>query len=196
MKQAVYILAAASALVATPSFAQAYVGVIGGYDSVELEFDDVSGDSEGVAYGVVAGYDANIGGAVLGIEAELSDSSVSERAEDIDVAGDSAKLSAGRDIYLGGRIGFNATDRFMVYAKGGYTNARAKLTYDDGVDVYSDSDELEGYRIGAGLEYKAGMMGVRTEFRYSDYGDYKYDGFNTGISARRSQIIAGLTFGF
>lgn len=196
MKKAITVLCTVAALTATPAFAQAYVGVVGGYDNVELEYDGESGNKDGVMYGVVAGYDAAVGGAVFGIEAELSDSEVSESAEDVFVLGDTAKLSAGRDIYVGARAGFNVTERFMVYAKGGYTSTRVKLSYDDGIDAYSESDDLDGYRIGAGLEYKAGPMGVRAEYRFSDYGEYSYEGVDTGIEARRGQVVAAVTFGF
>lgn len=195
--------AAVAALFATPAFAQEKsnfggikVGALVGYDSVSVEIDDEDGSKDGVLYGITAGYDADLGSAIVGVEAEVSDSSTKQRAFDLLVLGDSAKLSAGRDLYIGARAGFVVNPTLMVYAKAGYTNARAKLSYDDGDGFgFSGSDELDGYRLGAGLEYahQSGYF-ARLEYRYSDYGNYKYDGFDTGISASRHQVA--VTGGF
>ncbi|WP_066561027.1 outer membrane protein [Croceicoccus bisphenolivorans] len=189
--------------IATPALAQEadasgfYIGALAGYDSVELEYDGLSGDESDVLYGVVAGYDANLGGAVVGIEAEIADSGVSSTATDIFELDDSATLSASRDLYIGARVGARVTDSILLYAKGGYTNARAKLSYTDSFgDTYSDSDTLDGYRIGAGAEYTFGNFGFRAEYRYSDYGEYSYEGVSTGIEARRSQVVGTIVYGF
>lgn len=189
--------------IATPALAQEadasgfYIGALAGYDSVELEYDGVSGDESDVLYGVVAGYDANLGGAVVGIEAEIADSGVSSTATDIFEFDDSATLSASRDLYIGARVGARMTPSILLYAKGGYTNARVKLAYTDSFgDTYSDSDTLDGYRIGAGAEYTFGNFGFRAEYRYSDYGEYSYEGVNTGIEARRSQVVGTVVYGF
>ncbi|GGD84312.1 outer membrane protein [Croceicoccus mobilis] len=192
-----------ASVIATPALAQEadasgfYIGALAGYDSVELEYDGVSGDESDVLYGVVAGYDANLGGAVVGIEAEIADSGVSSTATDIFEFDDSATLSASRDLYIGARVGARVTPSILLYAKGGYTNARVKLAYTDSFgDTYSDSDTLDGYRIGAGAEYTFGNFGFRAEYRYSDYGEYSYEGVGTGIEARRSQVVGTIVYGF
>ncbi|MFN6936409.1 MAG: outer membrane protein, partial [Tsuneonella sp.] len=106
---------------------------------------------------------------------------------------DEVRLSAGRDLYVGGRLGFQAGASTLFYVKGGYTDARLKGSYDDGVTVVSESDSLGGFRVGGGLEQKFGSnFAVRAEYRYSDYGEYSYDGFNTGISVSRHQGMLGL----
>lgn len=196
MKKAVTFAAIALCGVSAPALAQAYVGVVGGYDSVELEYDGVADDKSDVTYGVVAGYDAFLGGAVVGIEAELTDSEVSDTAQNIYDSGIDATLSAGRDIYVGGRLGLKASENVLIYGKAGYTNARVSLTLSDGETSEKYSDEIDGYRLGAGVEYKMNNIGIRAEYRYSDYGEYKYEGEATGIEARRSQVVAAVTFGF
>lgn len=56
-----------------------------------------------------------------------------------------------------------------------------KVDYTDGTDSFSDSDTLDGFRIGAGVEYSFGRFSLRGEYRYSGYGEYAYDGVATGI---------------
>lgn len=51
------------------------------------------------------GYDIDLGNVVLGIEGEISDSSVRAAASDILDDGDELNISAGRDIYAGFRLG-------------------------------------------------------------------------------------------
>lgn len=186
-------------MVATPAFAQDEISfsglnlaVIGGYDSVRLS-DGTDGGSEGdVMYGVSLGYSADLGSAVVGIEAEIADSEVSESITNFLVAGDRLSASAGRDLYVGARVGAKLAPNVLLYAKGGYTNARLEVAYDDGVDVFSDGDNLDGFRIGAGLEYSFGRFGLRGEYRYSDYGNIKSGGVDTGVGFNRHQVVVGL----
>ncbi len=181
--------AAALAAVAAPAYAQEAsnfsgfkVGATVGYESVNLSYDDLDDSKGGVLYGLTAGYDYDLGTLVIGVEGEVSDSTVKETATDVLVAGDRWKLSAGRDLYVGARLGFPVSHNLMLYAEGGYTNARAKLSVSD------------GYRVGGGIEFANPGHFARLEYRYSDYGNYSYDGFNTGIAASRHQIA--VTGGF
>lgn len=72
----------------------------------------------------------------------------------------------------------------MLYGKGGYTNAKARGSYSLGGVTERDSTNLEGYRLGAGVE--TNMMGLlgRIEYRYSSYGDH----LNSGIDVERHQV--------
>lgn len=199
-----FLIPAMGALVLAPVSAQAQqagnfggakLGVLAGYDNVNLEYADLDGDDDGVLYGVTAGYDVDLGSAVIGLELEASDSSTSQRYNDLFYLGDSVKLAAGRDLYVGARIGIPVSRHVLVYAKGGYTNARAKLSYDDGAGFkISDSDTLDGWRLGGGVEIANETSFARIEYRYSDYGDYKVDGYNTGLAVSRQQVA--LTGGF
>ena len=161
------------ASVSAPAFAQdavpfsgPYVGAVVGLDHVD--FNSRNHDS-GLLYGGVIGYDINVNGAVFGLEGEYADSTTKERASNVDVLGDELSIRTGRDLYAGVRIGGQVAENVMLYAKGGYTNARFKTVYDDGVLVESDSLKLDGYRLGAGVETTFQGFTARAEYRYSSY---------------------------
>lgn len=179
---------------AASPFAGAKIGAVVGYDKVRLEVEDEGGSKDGFLYGVTAGYDFDLGTAIVGVEGEFSDSTTKERQSDILVLGDSASLRAGRDLYIGARVGFPVNPVVMVYAKGGYTNAKVKATYNDGVDSFSGSDELDGWRIGGGAEFVSGNTFARVEYRYSEY-DSNTD-FGVAIEPSRHQVavIGGFRF--
>lgn len=202
MKTAFILAAMAGAVVASPAMAQdgntsltgAYAGVLVGIDSVRISDGTDNGSESDLGYGVTVGYDYDTGSAILGVEAEASDSGVSQTDTDLFVVGDSARLSAGRDLYIGARVGMHIGRAAMIYAKGGYTNAKVSLAYDDGATVTKGSDELDGFRVGVGGEWQIGHgpLALRTEYRYSDYGQYSFGGVPTGLSAKRHQGMVGL----
>lgn len=188
------------AVASTPAMAQdnplggLYFGGIVGVDSVEISDGVDSGSEEDILYGVTFGYDlAGPGVVVLGIEGEWADSGVGASVEDVFVAGDRFALSTGRDLYAGVRAGYRIGENGMLYVKGGYTDAKLKASYDDGVDTLTGSDTLGGFRVGAGGEFAlGGNFAIRAEYRYSDYGNYSYDGIDTGLSATRHQGVVGM----
>lgn len=193
-----YVIAAALATATTPAFAQdadvAFggfkIGGLAGLDSVTIDDGTDSGSEENILYGFTAGYDIDLGTVILGLEGEFSESSVSLQEEDVLADGDSGELSAGRDIYVGGRLGAKIGGSGIAYVKGGYTDARVELEYSDGIDSLSEGDNLGGFRIGGGAEFSIGAnIGMRVEYRYSDYGEYTYDGVATGLSASRHQGV-------
>ncbi|MBL7598920.1 porin family protein, partial [Escherichia coli] len=95
------------------------------------------------------------------------------------VAGDRARISTGRDLYVGARVGFTVGGNALIYAKGGYTNGR--ITGETGnVRV---SDNLDGFRLGAGVEHAFGQrLYGKVEYRYSNYSQ----------DVERHQVLAGL----
>ena len=129
------LMAGAAAISATPASAQEatpFSGVrvegIVGYDTTDVEDEN----SSGIAYGAGVGYDFQMGGLVAGIEAEASDSTLDECVSDVDLVGDELCVQAGRDLYVGGRIGAAVSRNVLLYGKAGYTNARVALDYEDG----------------------------------------------------------------
>ena len=204
MKKSILALALTSVFVATPAFAQdatpftgPYVGGVLGLDSVELESGGLEGNDEGTLYGGVIGYDMNLGGFIVGVEGEYTESAVSQSQRDILIAGDQASLNAGRNLYAGARLGYQIDPNAMLYVKGGYTNAKASLLYDDNAGTtFSESDKLDGYRVGGGLEASANNMFVRLEYRYSDYGKYESSSLVSNIETSRHQgvVMAGIRF--
>lgn len=158
----VIFAAIAAAAVSAPAFAQdaaPFTGpraeLLAGYDSLKTNSNGL-GSPDGFLYGFGLGYDIQAGGAVAGVEAEISDSTTKR---DIGVT----SINTDRDLYVGARVGFVIGDRALAYAKAGYTNARLET---QGVG----GENLDGYRVGAGLEYKlGGNLYAKGEYRYSDY---------------------------
>lgn len=142
--------------------------------------------ADGVGYGIGAGYDARMGGAVVGLEAEATRSTAKDCTDNVVAVGDELCLKAKRDLYAGGRVGAAVTPNTLLYAKAGYTNARLGLDYDDGGSGAGDTSEgsnLDGVRVGGGVEHAIGSKSyVKTEYRYSNY--------ENGVS--RHQVLAGV----
>lgn len=170
-----YVLAALLAgSFAAPAMAQEAAPFTGfraeglvGYESVEVP----GNDSDGVTYGAGIGYDFQMGNLVAGIEGEVTDSTVDECTSDFAVAGDELCAEAGRDLYVGGRLGTLIGANTLLYGKAGYTNARIETEYTNGPDIPSEvSENLDGVRVGAGLEFAVGPNSyLKTEYRYSNY---------------------------
>jgi outer membrane immunogenic protein len=147
------VLATAPAFAATPTGGR--VEALIGYDVAKASgFKD-----SGFLYGLGAGYDFAVSPSVsLGGDIEASDSTVKEDVGGFDV-------TAGRDLYAGGRVSFPVGDAANLYLKAGYTNARIKA---EGID----SANLDGFRIGGGGQYAfSGKAYVGGEYRYSNYQD-------------------------
>ncbi len=194
MKAISLALAASTLAIATPAFAQDnttggkfVVGGIVGIDSVETEVDGFTSNDEDVVFGVTAGYDIETAnGLVYGIEAEYTDSSLGVNIDGVDV-------NAGRDLYVGGRLGFRPGKNGLLYVKAGYTNASVEAEFDDGTGTVSYEESFDGFRIGAGGEIDLGRnYGIRLEYRYSDYGSVASDGFGTDLNVSRQQAIVTL----
>lgn len=188
----------ASSAVAAPAFAQdsdksfsgPRVEAIVGWDHVK---DDSSyhASNDGVTYGGAIGYDYQIGHTVIGVEGEITGASTKDTASGVLVAGDSLRVKADRDLYVGGRLGFVAAPRTLIYAKAGYTNAGFDTRYSAGGTTpidFHEKDKLDGWRLGAGAEYKINdRVYLKGEYRYSDYGSE-----DNGIDAKRHQVVGGV----
>lgn len=177
------------------------VEVIGGYDNVQPGNDNSDKAAEGFTYGVGLGYDFQMGGAVLGLEAELADSTGKITGRDIDIAGDSLQLRSNRDIYVGGRVGFAVAPSTLLYVKGGYTNFRVQSRYQNTTGtVFDQGVTLDGWRAGIGLEQKFSLLGpsgfIKAEYRYSHYGNINLDNVNADIDVDRHQAVVGVGFRF
>lgn len=185
---------------ATPALAQdraPFTGLrvegVAGYDSLSDGHRQDSSSSDGLVYGGAVGYDRQVGGAVLGIEGEVTGSTTDTRTDNLVTAGDRLRVDAGRDVFVGARAGYVISPSTMVYAKAGYTNARVETRYDLGSAEVQDHENLDGYRVGAGLEQAIGANTyVKGEYRYSNYGAAD----RYGIDAHRHQLMAGVGMRF
>lgn len=185
--------AAASAQEANP-FQGFSVGGVVGYDHIKVGDATLKESADGATYGVTVGYDyAVVGNGTIGIEAEVADSSANKRYTGLVVPGDVGTVSVGRDLYAGVRAGVALGAKTMLYAKGGYINTRGTVTYTDNAGTnLAASDDLDGFRVGAGVEYSFGRFAARAEYRYSDYGNFKVNGVDTGVDAQRHQAVVSL----
>ena len=194
---------AASTALAAPAFAQdadadsSFTGprveVITGWDRVDDASTPGTDAEDGVVYGGAVGYDFQLGGAVLGFEGEATGATTRQRATSVIVPGDSFRVKAGRDLYVGGRVGFVVGERALIYAKGGYTNAQVDTRYINGATTVDDKETLDGWRLGAGAEVNlTGNIYVKGEYRYSNYTQAN----NTQIDLDRHQVVGGVGIRF
>jgi len=192
--RSIVVAALFAASAATPAFAQdassgrapftgPRVEALAGWDRVQN-----GGHDDGVHYGLGAGYDFQAGGAIVGIEGEAADSTVKQCVGSTTAADPRICAKAGRDLYVGGRVGAVVGGSTLLYAKGGYTNAQVKLTGNDGTGrIGLGKSNLDGYRVGVGAEHAIGTNSyVKTEYRYSNY--------ESGFA--RHQVVAGFGFRF
>ena len=208
------------AALATPAFAQdadsPFTGLrvqgVTGYDSLRAgsSVDDDGNDNndqtaDGLLYGAAVGYDVDLGNVVIGPEAEISGSTADTDYDDGDFEGFGyGNVSSGRDLYLGARIGVKANENMMFYAKGGYTNAKLNVRSNDGTTEFDDDYDLDGYRVGGGLEYAFGRnMFTNIEYRYSNYSRAEVDFNGTlpdsdrfDVDTDRHQVTVGLGMRF
>lgn len=198
----IMISALLAATAATPALAQErapftgpHVEALVGYENINVPNDGEKGKS-GVTYGGAAGFDFQAGGAILGIEGEVSDSSNKTRDFNVVAAGDQFRVDTGRDLYVGARIGFAARPGTLIYAKGGYTNLRLKSTYSLAGVSASEKNNLDGYRIGAGVEQKFNLFGpsgfIKAEYRYSNYKNLNDGASNIDVDLDRHQAVLGV----
>lgn len=219
MRYTPLILVAGGALAAAvPSVAMAQDGrapftgprveAIAGYDhnrsgsSVDADATrDLKQSIDGLTYGVGVGYDAAVGENLrAGVEAEISDSTAKwDNNNGVPNTFNLGRVSADRDIYVGGRIGVVTSPSTMVYVKGGYTNARFGLQGTDGSTILDQRLDTDGYRVGAGVEHQlAGNAYVKAEYRYSNYSKAEFDFDGTtpdtsrfNIDTDRHQVVVG-----
>jgi outer membrane immunogenic protein len=190
-----------------------------GYDSLRsgdrdddgVNSDEDNGDEsvDGVAFGVGVGYDFDLGGVVAGVEGEFTESTGEQDTDEtVDGVNFTSGFETGRDLYIGGRIGFRAAPSTLVYAKAGYTNTSIEANIEGGGDRFEFDSNIDGYRLGAGIEQLFGPNAYgKIEYRYSKYGnldfsddfdldDFDSEDFSTDIDLDRHQVVAGIGFRF
>jgi outer membrane immunogenic protein len=192
-----------------PTFTGPRVEAILGYDHVGAgsDVDNNNGNDDqsidGLLYGVGAGYDVNLGSAVVGVEGEYTDSTAkSDRFDPTDQFG-FGRVSQGRDLYVGARAGILANPNTLVYVKGGYTNAKLNVLAADTNQSTDTSFKLDGWRIGGGVERAINANTfAKVEYRYSKYDSAHIDYMNGATSSEfdidtdRHQVVASVGYRF
>jgi outer membrane immunogenic protein len=182
-----------------------YAGVNAGYDwGTLIRRPTVGGaqtenNTSGGQVGVQAGYNMDMGGFVLGGEADLQWSNVGHSQ---DLAGGTFK--AGMDFYgsLRGRAGMSF-GQVMPYVTAGFAAGRgtASLTTPGGVTTSQGATHV-GWTVGAGLEAQATQnITIKAEYLYVDLGTQAYNGLpaavgNIDATQRFSVVRAGINYKF
>lgn len=181
-----------------------YAGVNGGYGFGTLSREPVGGgvvtenNTGGWNLGAQAGYNMDMGGFVLGGEADLQWSSISYD-QDLGAAG-SLKASVDGFGTVRARAGV-AFDRVMPYVTGGvaFGNSTVSRTNLNNV-VTSETNTHLGWTVGAGLEAAAtDNITIKAEYLYVDLGSQPYTtapGGNIDATQRFSVIRAGINYKF
>lgn len=177
-------LAAVAAPAAAQDGAAPFTGVhvegLAGWDDIRNH-----GHSNDFMYGIAGGYDVALGNGIrVGIDGEVSDSNNKSCFGAATAADPRLCAKAARDLYVGGRVGkVVAGGRGLLYASAGYTNARMKLTENDGDGQFTlDHTNLDGVRLGVGGEYSL----TRNTFLKAEY---RYSNYEQGFS--RNQLVGG-----
>ena len=182
------------------TFRGTHVEALIGYDRVSSGIDGASGSIDGLSYGAGFGHDFQFDRMVIGFGSEYAGTTTDLRERS---ATRSTYLRPGGDFYIGGRFGYVAAPRTMVYVKGGFTSTRLRFQSDDTLNpTYEDRPKVSGYRIGLGVEQKLSRGAfVEAEYRYSNYDTVTVTDpagvtFSRNIDLDRSQLTLGVGFRF
>jgi outer membrane immunogenic protein len=159
-------------------------GDAGFFGTIEAGYDY---QMDQIVFGVLANYD--FGKTKMGTSAKLTSGTCA--SEDCSVSA-SMSTEVGDSWAIGGRLGFLPTERTLLYALGGYTQAKINqngwitadvqqlgLTgFNEGI---SNSGWQGGWFVGAGVETMlTDNISLKGEYRYNDYGS---------VSSSRSDLI-------
>ena len=128
-------------------------------------------DGKAIGYGIGAGYDAQLGSVVVGVEAEAV--RPGDKECEVAVAG-TICARTDRDLYVGGRVGAAVAANTLIYAKLGYTNVGIEARFDSPTPgaSYKLKYKLDGVRVGAGVQVGlTSNLYIKGEYRYSNYED-------------------------
>jgi len=215
MKSHLFITAAASAvalLASAPAAAQNFSGprVEGrfGWDGTNISIKDTRdfggrGDfssgstASDLSIGGEVGFDIEAGQLAFGAYAGADFGENNEPFPERQV-----NFETGRNLTAGARVGYVVSPNVLLYAKGGYSNARIKTQFLTGATTaqraaFTEFDrDQDGFHFGGGAEFA-----VRQGFYGRiDYAHHKYDNFdvdaNSEFSFRRNQLTAAIGFRF
>jgi outer membrane immunogenic protein len=189
-------LLSASALICaslvSPALAQDndedFSGIYGGAEVGFLGIDtNVSGidNVNGVYYGGFLGARGqNDSGFVYGVEGYFGGSSNNLT---LSGGGLTANLGTGRIFGVDGIVGYVASDKVLIFAHGGYVNAKLNLTANT-TPPLAISDTEGGWRAGGGVEIKIkNNVNGRVKLSYGKFSDSDLNFFSA---------LAGILFNF
>ena len=151
----------------------------------------------GGVFGAQAGYNLDMGGFVLGTEADLQWSGIGY-SEDVAGVG---TFKAGVDYFgtVRGRAGMSF-GQVMPYVTGGFAAGRGSATITDGAVTVSESANHFGWTAGVGLEAQATTnLSFKAEYLYVDLGSQSYNNIGLGnldVNQRFSVVRTGVSYKF
>lgn len=197
-----FVIAAILATAAIPATASAEdflggrIGVVGGWDGVDVDVDDVGGltnlggSHDDVTFGLLTGYHFPLGDSAIwgvGTSTMFSNNSKKFDLPGVPGANNTLKVEAGRDLEVHLKAGVIASDWALLYAKVGYANAKVKAKAVINGVTYKESDTGSGLRLGVGAEISLNdSFSLMAEYRYTDYSN----------NLKRNQIVAGVAYKF
>ena len=173
-----------------------YVGVQGGWSQDDLGTPstplgdlDVDRKKDSVSGGAFLGYDHRVGDrVVLGAEAGVQVGADDEVVRN--AGGSRITVDPKHSFDVTARAGYLVGDNTLLYARGGYTNAKVRTSVSDAAGFRSASENRDGWLVGGGLEHALSEnVSARAEYRYSDFGD-------GGSGFDRHQALFGLSYRF
>lgn len=193
-------IVAAFAAIAAPAHAETYngpyVGVTAGWERNEIADSivgrqpvDAEASRDALVLGGYAGYNYKATDRiVIGAEAGFT-ATVDDRARALS-AGQALTIDPRYSFDLSARAGYLVTEKALVYLRGGYANTRVRTTLETANGPVRNSDNLDGWQLGGGLEYAiTDRISARAEYRYSDFG-------NQGGQYDRHQTLLGVSYNF
>ncbi|MGZ8351327.1 MAG: outer membrane protein, partial [Allosphingosinicella sp.] len=151
-----------------------------------LTIDD---DRQAFTGGVFVGYDRQVAPKiVLGVEGGVDVST----GDSIENASGTGLVSVDPEwsIDLTTRAGYLVNPNTLAYVRGGYANARIETNVTSGATQLTDSENRDGWLLGAGIEQQfLHNISGRLEYRYSELseGAGSYD---------RHRVLAGIAYRF
>lgn len=171
-----------------------YAGGNAGYSRGEYAQDGAAAQNiEGFLGGAQAGYNADLGGLVVGVEGDYQLSGA--RQSETTVGGDELSVGINHFGTVRGRAGFDVGG-IMPYVTGGiaFGDVGYKLETAAGPTI-SESEYGWGWAAGAGIEaMAANNLSLKAEYLYVGFGELELTGGNVDASAHTAR--AGINFHF
>lgn len=179
-----------------------YAGINGGFGWGNTSNDPalpggvVNNNSNGWTLGAQAGYNMDLGGFVIGAEADLSWANIGYS----EPAGVHGTFNSRIDLLTTGRLRVGVpVGPVMPYATLGGAFGRGTTSTDNGV-LHSTASNHFGWTAGLGLEAQATPnLSIKAEYLYVDLGSQPYNGLPVGdrdVGHNFSIIRAGLNYKF
>jgi outer membrane immunogenic protein len=180
-----------------PIWTGVYVGVQGGANWKDISTDFNSGFStQGVTGGGHAGVNWQVGGLVIGLEADASLDNAELRYSTM---GNTTKLATDWSGTVRGRLGVPVGPA-LVYATAGYAWSNMSISDQDGTATFKGTHRFDGIVYGVGAEaYVLPNLSVRLEALHFDYVSEQLSIAGAGgaveeFDPSETVVRAGLTF--